>query len=88
MFDKDLLISFLENNILTIVYKKLNGDIQSTKCTLIDSLVPNKNYYDDPYDATDNDDIICVWDVNLNEWKVFHFANVKSVGLELYNNEN
>jgi hypothetical protein len=81
MFDRTELRELLHNNVVNILFEKVDGTVREMRCTLMpnyiltehkETLVPRKQ----------NDDVLSVWDLENNGWRSFRIDSVKSVKVQ------
>jgi hypothetical protein len=73
MLDKYELKEFLEGNVATVVFKKVDGTERKMRCTL-------KNQFLAEHDGQDKHaDILAVWDLDNDAWRSFHVSSVKEI---------
>lgn len=79
---KNKLITELKNSIVTITFKKLNGDIRNMECTLAESYLPVANKNDKMSQRKIREispEVLCVWDINKNDWRSMRWDNIMEV---------
>lgn len=78
----------LENNVLTVVFTKDDGSERTMKCTLNKNLLlPVKN--EDGVKKTArkvNEDVLRVYDVEVEGWRSFRIENIKYFQFSLQTN--
>jgi hypothetical protein len=82
---KDVLSDLLRSSIITVSFTKLNGEERVMNCTLQPSLLPDSER-EKTTAKTKNDQVINVWDTDLDAWRSFRIdsvisANIKGVDL-------
>jgi hypothetical protein len=78
---KKWLKQLLASDIVTIEFKKADGQLRSMKATLKENLLPPKSM--DSSTKKINDDICVVWDTEQNAWRSFRYDRMISVKFTL-----
>ena len=69
----------LKNNVVQVVFTKLNGEKRTMSCTLIDSYLPpngSKELHESYRDTA-----LAVWDLEAGGWRSFRYDSIISFGL-------
>jgi len=69
------LIEHLRFGIVTVVFKKVNGDLREMTCTLSQDVVPPTT----SNNKKTNTDVLPVWDTNKKAWRSFRLDNIVSI---------
>ena len=82
MTKRDVLVEGLKNNLMKVVFTKVNGDERIMNCTLHESILPEpttmmKPYSFTKYDKKSNQDTISVWDIDKGGWRSFRVDSIK-----------
>lgn len=77
-YTKDELRKLASSEILEVKFTKTDGTERIMKCTLIPRFLPPQRNDFVP-SASHNENILAVWDVDLNEWRSFRVKSVISV---------
>ncbi len=64
--------------IITVTFKKKNGDIRIMDCTLLEQYLPQQNDLEIAI-AKNNPNTCTVWDVSANDWRAFRMDSVISI---------
>lgn len=83
IYERDILLKDLSENVCEIFFKKINGSQRVMRCSLNPVVLP------DSYELTEapkvkefhatNPDIIAVWDLNNGRWGQFRVEDVEYV---------
>jgi hypothetical protein len=60
-----------------ITFTKKDGTLREMKCTLKENVIPKVE------NPKESDTLCTVWDTVLNQWRSFHFENIKQVNFNL-----
>lgn len=60
-----------------ITFTKKDGTLREMKCTLKEGIIPKVE------NPKESDTLCTVWDTVLNQWRSFHFENVKQINFVL-----
>ena len=75
---KNEIIDLARSNIILVTFTKKNGETRTMKCSLKDEYI-----VDWVKESTSvrkpNDDVLPVWDLDINEWRSFRIESVKGV---------
>jgi len=75
---KENLINLLQDNTLTILFRKVDGTERIIKCTLQESVVKPHEKKTDRVKKV-NDNIISVWDIENEGWRSFRYDSVLEI---------
>ena len=70
-----ILVEGLKNNLVKVVFTKVNGDERTMNCTLHDSILPEPTITETTKKV--NPDTISVWDIDNDGWRSFRVDSVK-----------
>ncbi len=76
MWTRDDIKEILRNNVVTVIFEKVNGDIREMKCTLKPEYLPQTGYIGEGW--TDESRINC-WDVEEDGWRSFRINSVRNI---------
>ena len=85
MYQRDVLLNDLRNNVIEVTFTKTNGDQRIMRCTLMENMLPAtyKTNPDEKASETDfhqkNKDVIAAWDVQAGGWRSFRIDCVTYV---------
>lgn len=73
MTSKQEIMQALSERVVTVKFKKVNGEERTMKCTLLNSIVPPVQ---NPTQRTEaerkqNDQVVAAWDVEKSGWRSF-----------------
>lgn len=74
---REILVEGLQNNVMRVLFTKVNGDERVMNCTLHDSVLPEKYISEDIIKKKENPDTISVWDIDKNGWRSFRLDSIK-----------
>lgn len=66
----------LKTNVVEVVFTKVNGDKRVMTCTLQPSFLPEE--VETEKTRKQNDEVLSVWDTEVNGWRSFRFDSVIS----------
>ena len=69
------LMEHLRFGIITVVFKKVNGDLREMTCTLSQDVVPPTT----SNNRKTNKDVLPVWDTDKKAWRSFRLENIVSI---------
>ena len=78
-FDRDAIFGLLKNNIATIVFEKVNGDLRKMRCTLKESMLPKYTSEKSDKERKTSEHTLAVYDVDEEGWRSFRLNSIKSV---------
>lgn len=85
MYQRDVLLKDLRQNVVEVTFTKVNGDTRIMRCTLMESMLP-ATYRENPEEKAGeqdfhqkNQDVIAAWDVRAGGWRSFRIDNVTYV---------
>lgn len=66
------------SNIISVTFTKKNGETRTMKCSLKDEYIGGE-VKESTSVRKPNDDVLPVWDLDINEWRSFRIDSVKGV---------
>ena len=75
MTKRETLVEGLKNNLVKVVFTKVNGDERTMNCTLHDSILPESIITET--EKKINQDAISVWDTDNDGWRSFRVDSIK-----------
>jgi hypothetical protein len=81
-FDRDAIFGLLKNNVATIVFEKVNGDLRKMKCTLKESMLPKYTSEKSDKERKVPEHTLAVYDLDEEGWRSFRLNSIKSVMLQ------
>jgi hypothetical protein len=75
MTKRDVLVEGLKNNLMKVVFTKVNGDERIMNCTLHESILPEPTTV--KVDKKTNQDTVSVWDIDKGGWRSFRVDSIK-----------
>lgn len=76
---RQTLIDSLSKGKSKIQFTKVNGEQRTINCTLDEAYLPERKISPSETVRKENQDILCVWSLDDNQWKSFRIANVISI---------
>lgn len=73
--NRNEIVEQLRNNVCTVTFTKINGEERVMNCTLKEGLVPATQ----STTPRGNDNIVNVWNTDINAWRSFRVDTVKEV---------
>ena len=67
------------SNIISVTFTKKNGEMRTMKCSLKDEYIVGQKEKESTSVRKTNDDVLPVWDLDINEWRSFRIDSVKGV---------
>lgn len=77
---RDWLMGLLEEQNVRVQFEKLDGSLRNMNCTLKDAPVVEKKTQ---AVRKPNEEVLVVFDVDLQEWRSFRLDSIKEVGFSL-----
>lgn len=74
------LLNLLKSHELEVTFTKVNGEVRTMPCTLIENKLPAKNITENK-DRKRSDETISVWCTDKNEWRSFKISNVTKIAI-------
>ncbi len=78
-YDYNLLVKALQNTILTITFKKVDGTERVMKCTLKDGFLPEEYRGKAPMITEQAPLTLSVWDLEASGWRSFRLDSITNV---------
>jgi hypothetical protein len=79
MFDRDIVLNDLRNNVIEVTFTKVNGEERIMRCTLRPDLLP-KTFTEETEQEkkfhNENLNTIAAWDVQKGGWRSFRMDSV------------
>ena len=75
MMKREVLVEGLQNNVMQIIFNKVNGEERIMHCTLHDSVLPETSIHNKKI----NNEVLPVWDIDIGAWRSFRLDSVKDV---------
>lgn len=81
MTSKQDIMKALSERIVTVKFKKVNGEERTMKCTLLSSIVPQIHNTQDRIEKErrENPDVVAAWDVEKNGWRSFRVDSILEI---------
>jgi hypothetical protein len=81
---REELLETLRNNVCTITFTKVNGEVRVMPCTLRTDIVPAYKRKTPLKEATDKEKAtVSVWCIDANAWRSFRFDSVSKVEINV-----
>jgi hypothetical protein len=80
--NRDTLLEDLRENVIDVIFTKVNGEERRMKCTLMPSILPAKYITEEAAERNfheTNKETIRAWDIENNGWRSFRIENVSFV---------
>jgi len=81
MTSKQEIMQALQERVVTVKFKKVNGEERTMKCTLLSSIVPQ--IHNDPArvekERKENPDVVAAWDVEKSGWRSFRVDSILEI---------
>jgi hypothetical protein len=84
MIEKYELKQILQDNVMSVVFTKVDGSERTMNCTLIPEYVPQKPVVErqqlltESLPRAESPDTLAVWDVDANGWRSFRLDSIKA----------
>lgn len=72
----------LENNVVTVVFEKVDGTLREMKCTLLNEYIPTPKVELLSENTTvrkEPDGTLSVWDIDNSGWRSFRLDSIKEI---------
>ena len=85
MIEKYELKQVLQNEVMSVIFTKIDGSERKMNCTLIPEYVPQKPVVEgqqlltESLPRAENPDTLAVWDVDAKGWRSFRLDSIKAV---------
>ena len=73
---REEMIQALQSKVCDVVFTKANGEERVMECTLMESEIPADMMPKTDGNATQNNEVIRVFDVGINQWRSFRVDSV------------
>lgn len=73
-YTRDQLVELLEENVMTVTFRKISGDERVMRCTLKDDLLPVREQ--NKPSRTQSQHAVIVWDLDLSNWRSFRIDSL------------
>lgn len=81
---REWLLSMLLHSVATITFKKVDGSTRVMRCTLKQDLLPPPAITETTKKSkAENTNTVCVWDLDVADWRSFIVANVTRIELTI-----
>ena len=80
--EKEWLRKLLHNDIVNIIFYKKDGSERKMKCTLLSEEIPT-DMTPKGTKKTQSDEVIAVFDVEIQQWRSFRWDSVKQINLSI-----
>lgn len=80
LFSRVEMHQMVSNGIVTVIFRKANGDIRHMRCTLLPEYIQTEKQLlqEGQVARTPNPDTLAVWDVDASGWRSFRLDSVIS----------
>lgn len=78
-YNRDTLLADLRENVIEVMFDKVNGQPRIMRCTLMTEFLKNYNEQADVNYHTANPDVLAVWDLDQQGWRAFRIDSVRMV---------
>jgi hypothetical protein len=84
MNSKTELKEIIQNNVVTVVFTKVDGTERAMKCTLLPEYLPQKQQdnvqlLQESLSRLENPNTLSVWDLDNNAWRSFRCDSVQKI---------
>ncbi len=83
---KSDLKAILQNSVVTLNFKKVDGSKRKMRCTLLPKYLPEKMIVNEEVevkeDTQDSRNVIAVWDLDVEEWRSFRVTSLIDLKIE------
>lgn len=85
MIEKYELKQVLQDNVMSVIFTKVDGTERTMNCTLIPEYVPQKPVVEgqqlltESLPRAESPDTLAVWDVDAKGWRSFRLDSIKAV---------
>lgn len=73
---EEKIIGMLKENVCNVQFRKVDGSLRKMRCTLHPDLIPLKVIVEGKKERAKINDVVAVWDLDLNEWRSFKVSSV------------
>ena len=75
---KDAVRALAQDRVITVTFKKKNGDTRIMDCTLLEKFLPVQLDIENTT-TRDNPDVLVVWDITSEGWRSFRIASIIAI---------
>jgi hypothetical protein len=82
MYQRDILLHDLKENVIDVTFIKANGERRVMRCTLSPKYLPETSdmrHLDEQHKKPENLNTIACWDIQANGWRSFRIDSVEYV---------
>jgi hypothetical protein len=81
MISKQEITEALSERVVTVKFKKVNGEERTMLCTLLSSIVPKIHGEPDRIEKErkENPDVVAAWDVEKKGWRSFRIDSILEI---------
>jgi hypothetical protein len=82
MYDRDILLKDLQQEVIKVTFTKVNGEKRVMRCTLLEKYLPvntDKQHIIAEHKKPENLSTVVVWDMDQNGWRSFRIDSVEYV---------
>ena len=75
---KDAVRALAQDRVITVTFKKKNGDTRIMDCTLLEKFLPVQLDIENTT-TRDNPDVLAVWDITSEGWRSFRIDSIIAI---------
>lgn len=76
--DKQFILKQMYSGVVSLTFKKKNGDARDMQATLVTRLMdPKKIKESNPNPPDGNNNLVVCWDIEANDWRSFNVDTIK-----------
>lgn len=75
---KDAVRALAQDRVITVTFKKKNGDTRIMDCTLLEKFLPVQLDIENTT-TRDNPDVLVVWDITSGGWRSFRIDSIIAI---------
>lgn len=75
---KDAVRALAQDRVITVTFKKKNGDTRIMDCTLLEKFLPVQLDIENTT-TRDNPDVLVVWDITSEGWRSFRIDSIIAI---------
>jgi len=82
MYERDVLLKDLQEQVIKVTFTKVNGEKRTMRCTLMGRHLPantDKNHLISEHKKPENLNTIVVWDMDQGGWRSFRMDSIEYV---------
>ena len=76
MTSKSEIVEALQQRVVTVKFKKANGEERLMNCTLLPSMIPQTYNENAEAERKQNPDVVAAWDVDKQGWRSFRIDSI------------